>query len=141
MGPVTGLPLPRFVSMKSSRANVRRGPSTTNKIDWEFLRRGMPVEVIAEYGHWRQIRDHDGAGGWVHYALISGNRTALIEQDMLELHARADSESRVVAKLQQGVIADLGDCTQDWCELSVSGYSGWAPKTTFWGAGPDEIRN
>lgn len=140
VGPETGLPIPRFVSMKSDRANVRRGPSKTHRIDWEFLRRGMPVEVLAEYGHWRRIRDHDGMGGWVHYALISGNRTVLVEQDMLELHYRPDPDTRVTAKLEAGVIAELGDCTLDWCELSVGGYDGWAPKTAMWGVSPDEIR-
>ena len=61
-GPVTNLPLPRFVSMKASEANVRRGPSLTHRIDWVFKRRGMPLEVTAEFGHWRRVRDHDNAG-------------------------------------------------------------------------------
>ncbi|WP_233545090.1 SH3 domain-containing protein [Pseudooceanicola sediminis] len=141
LGPVTNLPLPRFLSMKTDRANVRRGPSKTHRIDWEFLRRGMPVEVVAEYGHWRRIRDHDGMGGWVHYALISGHRTVLIEQDMLSLRFRPDSDSRITAKLEAGVIADLDECTLDWCKVSVAGYKGWAPKTALWGVMADEIRD
>jgi SH3-like domain-containing protein len=140
LGPVTNLPLPRFLSMKTERTNVRRGPSKTHRIDWEFLRRGMPVEVVAEYGHWRRIRDHDGMGGWVHYALISGHRTVLVEQDMLELRFRPDSDSRITAKLEAGVIADLDECTLDWCKVSVAGYKGWAPKTALWGVMADEIR-
>ena len=140
VGPVTNLPLPRFVSMKSGRANVRRGPSKTHRIDWEFLRKGMPVEVVAEYGHWRRIRDHDGMGGWVHYALISGHRTVLVEQNMLELRFRPGASSRVTAKLEAGVIANLERCEPDWCQISVAGYSGWAPKSAIWGVGEDEIR-
>ncbi|NIZ08184.1 aspartyl-trna synthetase [Pseudooceanicola sp. HF7] len=139
VGPVTNLPLPRFVSMKSSRANVRRGPSKTHRIDWEFLRKGLPVEIIAEYGHWRRIRDHDGMGGWVHYALISGHRTVLVEKNLLELRFRPGANSRVTAKLEAGVIADLEECEADWCQVSVAGYSGWAPKTALWGVGKDEI--
>lgn len=141
VGPETKLPLPRFVSMKSDRANVRRGPSKTHRIDWEFVRRDMPVEVVAEYGHWRQIRDRDGVGGWVHYVLLSGNRTALVEDDMLALRFQPDPDARVVARLEAGVIAELGTCQVDWCRLSVNGYRGWAPKTGFWGAYPDEIRD
>ena len=139
-GPVTNLPLPRFVSMKASEANVRRGPSLTHRIDWVFKRRGMPLEVTAEYGHWRRVRDHDNAGGWVHYTLISGVRTVLVKEDMLTVHARADKTAPVTAAFEMGVVARLGDCTIDWCEISAGGYSGWTPKETIWGVLPDEIR-
>jgi SH3-like domain-containing protein len=139
-GPVTNLPLPRFVSMKASEANVRRGPSLTHRIDWVFKRRGMPLEVTAEYGHWRRVRDHDNAGGWVHYTLISGVRTVLVEEDMLTVHARPDTQSPVTAAFELGVVARLGECTLDWCEISAGGYSGWTPKTKIWGVGADELR-
>ena len=36
-GQVTGLPIPRFVSVKSSKVNVRRGPSSTYQIDWDRI--------------------------------------------------------------------------------------------------------
>ncbi len=96
-GPVTNLPLPRYVSMKAATGNVRRGPSLTHKIDWVFKRRGMPLEITAEYGHWRRVQDRDGAGGWVHYALLSGVRTVLVEEDMLTVHARPDTRAPVTA--------------------------------------------
>ncbi|KAA8607596.1 aspartyl-trna synthetase [Salipiger aestuarii] len=140
-GPVTSLPVPRFVSLKTSEANVRRGPSLTHRIDWVFLRRDMPLEITAEHGHWRRVRDADGAGGWVHYSLLSGVRTVLVEKDMLDLHSRASEDTPVTAKLALGVVAELGDCTVSWCELSAGGYSGWAPKTAVWGVAPDETRD
>ena len=92
-GPVTNLPLPRYVSMKAAEGNVRRGPSLTHRIDWVFKRRGMPLQITAEYGNWRKVQDRDGAGGWVHYALLSGVRTVLIESDMLPVYARPDPNS------------------------------------------------
>lgn len=138
-GPVTNLPLPRFVSLKASEGNVRRGPSLTHRIDWVFKRRDVPLEITAEHGHWRRVRDRDGAGGWVHYSLLSGARTAIVEQDMLDIHARPDPSTRVTARLELGVIARIKSCAADWCELSAGGYDGWAPKTALWGVGPDEI--
>lgn len=140
-GPVTNLPLPRFVSLKASEGNVRRGPSLTHRIDWVYKRRDMPLEIIAEYEHWRQVRDRDGAGGWVHYSLLSGVRTVLIEQDMLSLYQRPDPDSAVVARLELGVIARLGKCDEIWCRLSAGGYRGWAPKTALWGVRADEVRD
>jgi len=140
-GPITNLPLPRFVSMKASEGNVRRGPSLTHRIDWVFKRRDMPLEITAEYGHWRRVRDRDGAGGWVHYALLSGVRTVLIEEDMLTLHSQPDEKAPVTAAFELGVVARLGACAQDWCRVSAGGYRGWAPKAKLWGVAPDEIRD
>jgi SH3-like domain-containing protein len=138
-GSVTNLPLPRYVSIKSGEVNVRRGPSLTHRVDWVFTRKDMPVEITAEYGHWRRVRDRDGAGGWVHYSLLSGTRTVIVDQDMLALHSSPDPTAPATAKLEQNVVARLDDCTQDWCRLSAGGYRGWAPKTALWGVKADEV--
>ncbi|MEP2784627.1 MAG: SH3 domain-containing protein [Pseudoruegeria sp.] len=140
-GPVTNLPMPRFVSMKASEGNVRRGPSLTHRIDWVFKRRDMPLEVTGEFGHWRRVRDRDGAGGWVHYSLLSGSRTVIVEQEKIMLHGRPDTRSSEVAVLETGVVARLGECNDDWCRLSAAGYRGWARKETLWGVKPEEIRD
>ncbi|NDV00093.1 hypothetical protein GZA08_03810 [Pseudoroseicyclus sp. CLL3-39] len=139
LGPVTHLPLPRFVTLKTSEGNVRRGPSLSHRIDWVFVRRGMPLMVTAEFGHWRRVEDAEGLGGWVHYALISGTRNVLVAQDRTILRRRGDEGAPVVAELEQGVVARLNECSRDWCQLSVSGYRGWAEKTALWGVFPDEV--
>ncbi|MCB1363421.1 MAG: aspartyl-trna synthetase [Rhodobacteraceae bacterium] len=140
-GPVTNLPLPRFVSLKAAEGNVRRGPSLTHRIDWVFKRRGMPLQITAEFGHWRRVQDRDGAGGWVHYALLSGVRTVLVEQDMLPVHARPDAHTPVTAAFELGVVARLGECTAQWCRISAGGYRGWARKDDIWGVTADELRD
>jgi SH3-like domain-containing protein len=140
-GPVTNLPIPRFVSLKASEGNVRRGPSLTHRIDWVFRRRDMPLEITAEYGNWRRVRDRDGQGGWVHYSLLSGTRTVIIDQDMLTIRAFPKNTAPENAVLEAGVVARLGECDPDWCRLSVDGYRGWAPKTAVWGVAPNELRD
>lgn len=140
-GPVTNLPLPRYVSMKAHEGNVRRGPSLTHRIDWVFKRRDMPLQITAEHGHWRRVEDRDGAGGWVHYALLSGVRTVIIEQDMLPVHNRPDPQTPIVAAFELGVIARLGPCELEWCRVSAGGYRGWARKGDLWGVRPDEVRD
>lgn len=132
-GPVTNLPIPRFVSLKVNEANVRRGPSLSHRIDWVFRRKGMPLQVVGEFGHWRRVQDRDGVGGWVHYSLLSGVRTALIESDLTPLHAREDPNSQVNAYLEAGVIARIEECDPEWCRLRADGYRGWVPRTAFWG--------
>ena len=133
LGAATGFPIPRFVSIKASEANVRRGPSTSHRIDWVFQHPGLPVIVTAEYGHWRRVVDRDGLGGWVHYAMLSGNRTVIVDVDMTELHRAPARDTPVVARLERGVIGRLGDCDAGWCEVSSGGYKGWAEEAALWG--------
>ncbi|WP_245999402.1 SH3 domain-containing protein [Paracoccus methylarcula] len=139
-GPVTNLPIPRYVSLKGSEGNARRGPSLSHRIDWVFRHAGMPLRVVAEFGHWRRVEDKDGAGGWVHYALLSGVRTAIVIQDMAELRTRPDAEADIVARAESGAIVRLGECNPGWCKISGGGERGWVPKTSIWGVDPDEIR-
>ena len=140
-GPVTNLPLPRYVSMKATEGNVRRGPSLTHRIDWVYTRRDMPLRITAEHGHWRRVEDRDGMGGWVHYTLLSGVRTVIIEKDLLPLLRKPNVDAPIVAALEAGVIARLGACETEWCHLSAGGYKGWVPKTRLWGVGEDELRD
>ncbi len=139
-GPVTNLPMPRYVSLKASKANVRRGPSLTHRIDWIFKRRDMPLVVTAEHGHWRRVQDRDGAGGWVHYSLLSGNRTVIVKADMLPLNVRPEPNTAIAAQLELGVVAELGKCSTEWCRISAGGYKGWARKDDIWGVAADEVR-
>ncbi len=138
-GPVTNLPIPRFVSLKASEANVRRGPSLTHRIDWVFKRKGMPLEIIGEFGHWRRVRDRDGVGGWVHYSLLSGVRTVIVENDLTALHQRRDPQSPVNVYVEAGVIARIDECLPEWCRLRADGYKGWTMRDALWGLQPGEL--
>jgi SH3-like domain-containing protein len=140
-GKVTNLPIPRYVSLKASEGNVRRGPSLSHRIDWVFTRRDMPLEVTDEYGHWRRVRDRDGQGGWIHYSLLSGVRTVIVEDDMAAIHMKPDPDAPVNARAEAGVIAELSECQPEWCRISASGRRGWIRKSAVWGVTPDEIRN
>ena len=140
-GPVTNLPVPRYVSLKGSEGNARRGPSLSHRIDWVFRHAGMPLRVVAEFGHWRRVEDKDGAGGWIHYALLSGVRTALVTQDMLELRSRPHPDADIVARAEMGAIVRLGECDPGWCRISGGGQRGWVPKSAIWGVDPDEVRD
>ena len=142
IGPETNLPLPRFVSLRAAEANVRRGPSLSHRIDWVFKRQDMPLQIIAEYGHWRRVIDRDGQGGWVHYRMLSGARTAIVEGiDQVALRARPDENATENAMLEQGVIGRLGACELEWCQLQAGGYRGWVQRAYLWGVGEGELRD
>jgi SH3-like domain-containing protein len=139
VGSVTHLKLPRFVTLKGNEGNARRGPGLTHRIDWVFTREGMPLKITAEYEHWRRVEDADGAGGWVHYSLLSGVRSVLISQDMAQAFSQPDEKSDVLYQSELGVIGKLLQCIPDWCRISVEGEKGWLHKSALWGVDKAEI--
>ena len=139
LGPVTNLPIPRFVSLKASKGNVRRGPSLTHRIDWILKLRNMPLKIVAEHEHWRKVVDFEGAGGWIHYSLLSGARTILVQEDSVDILNHPVPNTLINAKLERNVLAWLTACEIQWCKISADGYKGWAPKTALWGVSGDEV--
>lgn len=137
-GAVTNLPLPRFVSLKTSEGNARRGPGLGHRVDWVFARAGMPLRVTAEHENWRRVEDAEGAGGWVHYTLLSGVRSVLVTEDMVEFRASPRADATVVLQAEAGVVARLLECEADWCRLSADGKRGWVAKASIWGVEPGE---
>src|SRR5215470_13064884 len=122
----SGLPIPRFASLRSDEVNVRTGPGTRYPVDWVFKRKLMPVEIVAEYENWRKIRDWQGASGWVHQSLLTGKRSFIIPAHAASLHKTPANSAEVVAKLEPEVMGEIRSCSGDWCRVRVtSGVSGW----------------
>lgn len=138
-GPVSGLPLPRYVSLKSDRVNVREGPSKEHPTLWIYERAALPVEITAEFETWRKIRDSEGAEGWVLHSLLSGRRTALVAPWKKEpqLLLAAD-HSTPTAKLGPGVIGSLRSCDGKWCRIAGKGFDGYMEQENLWGVYPGE---
>jgi SH3-like domain-containing protein len=141
----SGLPLPRFVSLKADRVNVRRGPGFDHKIDWVFLRAGLPVEIIAEFDTWRRIRDSEGAEGWVLGSLLSGRRTGLVAPWLkgetaktFPLRAEDEADARVLSRVGPAVLIDVMSCGGEWCDVATRGIRGWISQDALWGVYPGE---
>lgn len=142
----SGLPLPRFVSLKADEVNVRRGPGWDHGVAWVFRRIALPVEVIAEYDIWRQVRDSEGATGWVLGSLLSGRRTVLIapwktDKRTIDLYQAAGKSKDVRAKLAPGVLGDVERCDGVWCRIEAGGVSGYMSQELLWGVYPGESLN
>ena len=142
VGKASGLPLPRYVSLKSDRVNLREGPSKDHRTAWVFQRAGLPVEITAESETWYRIRDSEGSEGWVLHSLLSGRRTALVapwrKDTVLDLFAKAEENSGVVARLQSGVIGNVKSCDGAWCRVLGEGFDGYIQQTNLWGVYPKE---
>jgi SH3-like domain-containing protein len=142
VGSVSGLPLPRFVSLKSDRVNLREGPSMDHRTTWIYERAGLPIEITAEFGTWRKVRDSDGTEGWVLHTLLSGRRTALVapwkKAEAFMLYSTPAEDADPIARLQTGVIASIRSCDGKWCEVFGAGFDGYIEQTLLWGVYPNE---
>lgn len=138
-GPETGLPLPRFVSVRANKVNIRTGPGQRYPVEWVYLRRAMPFEVTAEFGHWRRVRDWQGAEGWVHGRMLSGRRTVVVTDERRTLRREARAEAPAEAYADPGVIGELLECEVAWCRVDLRGHRGWLQRGEFWGTYPGEI--
>jgi SH3-like domain-containing protein len=138
----SGLPVPRYVSLKSDHVNVRAGPTKDNDVAWVYTRSGLPVEITAEFENWRRVRDSEGSEGWVYHSLLSGRRTAVVtmksKDDLASIYYSADAKSTVVARLQAGVIAQVKHCADSWCRVIGNGFDGWIEQQRLWGVYADE---
>ena len=153
----SGLPLPRFVSLKADKVHVRLGPGTDHKIAWDFQQAGLPVEVIQEFEVWRRVRDSEGATGWVFHAMLSGRRTVLVQpwevkvgevkageakdgkSVLAELRASGSAASPVVVVVEAGVLANVRTCDGAWCEVTIGPHSGHIEQKKLWGVYDKEI--
>lgn len=138
----TGLPLPRYVSLRADAVNLRTGPGRRYPIDWVFTRAGLPIQIIAEFDGWRKVRAQDGTSGWIHKSMLSGKRTVVIagreDRVFREPHGNAD----IAAFVEPGVVANLLDCEDGWCRITIDSHriTGWMPQDVLWGILPDEFR-
>ncbi|MBO0663569.1 hypothetical protein LQ948_13075 [Jiella sp. MQZ9-1] len=144
LGPVSKLPLPRYVSLKAARVNARIGPGRDYPVTWLYLKPGLPVEVIQEYELWRRIRDSEGSEGWVYHSLLSGDRTAIAapwlkgKATMIDVHSSPALDAPLVARLEPGVVSKVDECSSGWCEITVSERDGYVRQDDIWGVYPDE---
>jgi len=144
----SGLALPRFVSLKSDRVNLRAGPGTDYPASWVFRRAGLPLEVIKEFETWRQVRDAEGTTGWVLQSFLSGRRTALVlpwdvkagaALPQVPIRNSDSTSSRPIAIVEAGVIANILGCDSVWCHVTVDAYRGYIEQKKLWGVYANEV--
>lgn len=136
----TGLPLPRFVSLRSNQVNLRTGPGFRYPVEWVYLKSDLPVEIVAEFETWRQIKDFNGREGWIYQPMLSGRRTVRVVQDSLLLRA-ASMNSLPLAKVEKDAIGRLMTCPNNTtlCKVEFGRFQGWLPRETLWGIYPNEV--
>jgi SH3-like domain-containing protein len=132
------LPLPRFASLRNGEVNMRAGPGMRYPIEWVYTRRGLPVEITAEYDIWRRVRDPEGTEGWISKAELTGKRFAVVIGGTIDLRDGQNDQAAVLAHLEVGALGQIIFCGKDWCKARFDGVKGFLRKTNLWGAYPNE---
>ena len=135
----SGLPVPRYVSLKFDEVNVRVGPGKRYPIRYVYKRAHLPVKIIEEFAHWRKIADFEGSSGWVHKGAVDGKRTAMVMDKTQNLYSDPDAASGTVMRAEARVIGQLKKCEPDWCQMEINGHKGWIRKADIWGVGREEV--
>jgi SH3-like domain-containing protein len=137
VGPDSHRPVPRFASLKAPGANGRHGPGLDYNIDWIYERAGLPLQVVAESGPWRRVRDPDGAEVWMHARNLEERRTVYVRGETeVALHSDPRGAAHTVAWLAPGVVGAITACQGDWRRVAVGGHVGWVKAAALW-AGDD----
>ena len=141
-GSVTGLDIPRFVSLKSDDANIRVGPSVNYPIKLKYVFQNLPLEIIDEFDVWRKSRDHEGNIGWVHKSLIKGDRFILVNYNTnKDVKLYNIPNGKIIGIIKKNNILDLNLCILNWCKVTQNKFSGWLLKKNIWGVYDNEIYN
>lgn len=135
----SGMPIPRFVSLKFNEVNVRVGPGKRYPIRYVYKRQHLPVQIVEEFAHWRKIKDFEGATGWVQKAQLDGLRTAMIMDKPQNLYPDPEVKRAPIIRAAPQVIAPVIECLPDWCQLEIATTRAWIRKADIWGVGREEV--
>ena len=131
----SGLPVPRYVSLKFDEVNARAGPGDDHRLLWVYRVRGLPVQVVAETAEWRRVCDPEGGLAWVHKRTTDGRRMVMnTRRQPAVLRRSPKPESHTVAFLASRGLASLDRCKGGWCRVRADRVTGWAPASSLWGA-------
>ncbi len=124
-----------FASLRAAQTNVRSGPGQSYPIKFTYKLRGIPVRVVREYDNWNEIEDYDGQTGWVTQSLLTKKRTLMVRttKSFINMHSKDNHKSRIIYHLENNVIGDYINCSDNWCAVKINNKKGWVQKEELWG--------
>lgn len=130
--------LPRFASLRSDEVNLRVGPGRNYPIKWVLTKKGLPVEIIAQFEHWREVREPLGSRGWIQERMLTGERNVMITGAVRTLRSAPSAASAAIARAEPGVVAKLLECRPGWCRIGAGRQTGWIRREAIFGVLPNE---
>jgi len=127
-----------MVAIAGDDINMRSGPGTEHEVLWK-LDSGFPVEVVTTKGEWLQVRDFEGANGWVHkkttqktaFAIVKANKGT---DQQINVRQEPDPKAAVVARAGYGVVFKVLERKDGWVRVEHGqGVTGWVDGRLLWG--------
>ena len=138
----SGFALPRMVSLRSDNIYARSGPGKKYPIEWIYKQKGAPLEIIAEFELWRQVRDWEGSTSWIHKTLLTGRRFIKVTTPgENNIYNKPKSDSKIIAKVEDGVIGEVKKCPKksEFCLVKFETIEGWILKKNVFGVYENEV--
>ncbi len=135
----SGLPVPRYVTLKFNEVNMRAGPGREYPVLWSYNKTGLPLLVEAEFGIWRKVVDHEGTTGWMRGSVLSLRRMALVTDGSAKIYATSNSKGTVIAIAERNALLELQSCPAKMCKVASDNMRGWIKRDAIWGLLATEV--
>ena len=135
----SGLPVPRYVTLKFNEVNMRAGPGREYPVLWSYSKTGLPLLVEAEFGVWRKVVDQEGTTGWMRGSVLSLRRMALVTDGSAKIYDSANENSNVIAIAERDALLELQACPSSMCKVAKDDVRGWMKRDALWGVLATEV--
>ena len=130
----SGLPVPRWVSLKFDKVYARAGPGEDHRLLWVYRVRNLPVQVVQETADWRRVCDPEGGLAWVHKRTTDGRRMVMnLKDSAVRIGAEPKENAGAEALWVGRSLGALDRCKGGWCRIKVAEARGWIRQSAAWG--------
>jgi SH3-like domain-containing protein len=122
-----------FLTLRYDKVNLRQGPSKDHPVKLFYTKKYLPILVQDKFENYRKIRDHENNSGWIHVSQLSKKKAGINIDENLLVYKNPTIFSKPKVILEKGRLCLIKKCKKDWCNITVSKYSGWVKKESLWG--------
>ncbi|MET3108220.1 SH3-like domain-containing protein [Oxalobacteraceae bacterium GrIS 2.11] len=97
--------------------------------------RGMPVEVVINYGAWSKVRDYAGDLSWIETRQLGDRKNIVVRNINAKVRQSADDAAEVVFSADKGVLLEVVDTVvPGWVKVKhADGATGFVKLGDVWG--------
>ena len=66
-----------YLTLRSSKVNLRQGPSLNHPIKLVYKKKFLPVLILDKSYNFRKIKDHENNSGWIHISQLSKKKSCI----------------------------------------------------------------
>ena len=122
-----------YLTLRSSKVNLRQGPSLSHPIKLVYNKKFLPVLILDKSYNFRKIKDHENNSGWIHISQLSKKKAGISIDEKLIVFKNPTIYSKPLVILAKGRLCLISKCEKEWCKIKVNKFRGWVKKESLWG--------